>query len=145
MDEKTFNKCKDQGLRFLVLREHNRKELEMKIINKGYEKSLVEDVLNSLEEEGSLSEERYCEVFIRSNNKKHPEGKSLMLQRLLSKGANKEVAVKVVEENYTRDYVTSLVNKGRESLIKKGKGSNEDEIRLGLRKAGFTSSDMREI
>ena len=51
-----FIKCQSQALVYLSMREHNRKELVLKLKTKGYESDLIDSVLDSLEEDVSLSE-----------------------------------------------------------------------------------------
>ena len=82
--DKDLLQCADQALRYLSLREHNRRELSLKLENKGYGQDIINRTLDSLEEDGSLSEERYVEAYVRSSNRRHPEGRSVMMARLLS-------------------------------------------------------------
>ena len=129
--DKDLLQCADQALRFLSLREHNRRELALKLKNKGYEQDIINRTLDSLEEDGSLSEERYVEAYIRSSNRRHPEGKSMMMARLLSKGADREVCSRVLDNIYNNDYVCALIMR-----------ASEKKDRNGLLKAGFTSADI---
>lgn len=132
--DKEIAPCIDQALRYLSIREHNRKELALKLKNKGYEKSVIERTLDNLEEDGSLSEERYVEAFVRSSNRRHPEGRSVMAARLLAKGADREVCNQVLDRVYTHEYVLSLLEKA---------GLKKD--RNALLKAGFRSADIGEF
>ena len=154
-----FFNCEQQALRYLSMREHNRSELRQKLLTKGYEPDLVDSVLDSLVSDGSLSEVRYIQSFVRSNNKRHPEGKSMLLARLVAKGADKAVAKEVLEEMYDDDYTASLVGAAYEKLAsknlasKKAKRGDFDsserlksiEIRTRLFKLGFTQSDINLI
>ncbi|MBQ7508233.1 MAG: regulatory protein RecX [Spirochaetales bacterium] len=132
-----FSKCLDQALVYLGIREHNRFELSVKLKSKGYEKDIISKVLDSLEEDGSLSEERYVRSFVRSSNRRHPEGKSLILRRLAAKGADRNVAEQVVREIYTDSYTAELAEQARAQIVKKGRAKTEDEIRFEMAKLGF--------
>ena len=46
-----FNRCLDQALRYLSLREHNRRELAVKLRKKDYDSKTIEAVLDSLEDD----------------------------------------------------------------------------------------------
>ena len=138
-----FIKCQSQALLYLSMREHNRKELILKLKTKGYESDLIDSVLDSLEEDGSLSEDRYVRSFIRSSNKRHPEGKLLMARRLAAKGADRETANRVLSEVYTEEYIRALVSQARADIIRKGKAKTEEEIRFSLKKVGFSDKDIR--
>lgn len=137
-----FFNCEQQALRYLSMREHNRSELKQKLLSKGYEIELVESVLDSLASEGSLSEERYVYSFVRSNNKRHPEGKSLVLARLCSKGANKVIAKEVLDEMYDSEYTKALVCSAYGKISSKSRGLTQYEIRAKLFKLGFSQADL---
>ena len=132
--------CLDQALVYLGIREHNRRELELKLRTKGYGAAEIGSVLDSLEDDGSLSEERYVRSFVRSSTRRHPEGKALMLRRLAAKGADKETSEQVVSEIYTGEYTSQLMEQARALVVKKGRAKTEDEIRFELAKLGFRIS-----
>ena len=134
--------CRDQALVYLSLREHNRRELTLKLRTKNYSSDEIEKTLDELEDEGLLSEARYVRSFVRSNNRRHPEGKFLVSQRLASKGADKEISRQVLDEIYTREYINGLVEQGRAQILKKGKAQAEEEIRFELKKLGFSNNDV---
>lgn len=137
-----FIKCQSQALVYLGIREHNRKGLFTKLRSKGYEPDLIDSVLDSLIEDGSLSEERYVRSFIRSNNRRHPEGRPVMARRLAAKGVQRQVCEDVLDEVYSDDYVMSLVRQAREAVERKGKARTEEEIRFCLKKLGFSNKDI---
>ena len=139
-----FNRCLDQALRYLSLREHNRKELQTKLRTKDYDAKTIESVLDSLEEDGSLSEERYVRSFVRSCNKRHPEGKNVVLMRLAQKGADRQTAERIVSEIYTPEYTADLVSQAKAILEKKGRASDERQLRFELSKLGFHPADLDE-
>ena len=134
--------CRDQTLVYLSMREHNRRELVLKLRSKNYPSDEIERTLDELEDDGLLSEVRYVQVFVRSNNKRHPEGKAIVFQRLASKGADREVSRQVLDETYTREYTRALVEQARALILKKGRAATEDEIRFELKKLGFSNYDV---
>lgn len=137
-----FRTCRDQALVYLSLREHNRRELVLKLKTKNYNSDEIGKTLDELEDEGLLSEARYVRSFVRSNNRRHPEGKFLVSQRLAAKGADKEISRQVLDEIYTIEYVKGLVEQARAQILKKGKVRTEDEIRFELKKLGFSNNDV---
>ncbi len=144
-----FFMCRQQALRYLGLREHNRSELKTKLLGKGYDVALVDSVLDDLVDDGSLSERRYVESFVRSSNRRHPEGKSLVLARLAAKGADRSVCSQVLDEMYgDYDYVSSLVSQAYSRIVSKaaskGKSLSSYELRQALAKLGFSSVQVRE-
>ena len=144
--------CQQNALRYLSIREHNKAELKNKLLKKGYEVSLIDEVLSSLIEEDSLSEKRYVETFVRSSNKRHPEGKSILMARLMSKGANKAVSQEVLDAIYNDEYVFSLLETAYNNLSKKSKSKTNKSstpncfnIFNELMKLGFSSSQIRNF
>ncbi len=144
-----FFMCRQQALRYLGLREHNRSELGTKLLGKGFEDGLVDSVLDDLVDDGSLSERRYVESFVRSSNRRHPEGKSLVMARLAAKGAERPVCSEVLDEMYgDYEYASSLVRQAYSRIVSKacskGKPLSSYEIRQALAKLGFSSLHIRE-
>lgn len=134
--------CRDQALVYLSMRDHNRRELVMKLKTKDYSQDEIGKTLDELEDEGLLSEERYVRSFVRSNNRRHPEGKFLVSQRLAAKGTDREVSRQILDEIYTKDYVQTLVTQARAQIINKGKIKEEEEILFELKKLGFSNYDV---
>ena len=134
--------CRDQALVYLSMRDHNRRELVLKLKTKNYSAAEIDKTLDELEDEGLLSEARYVQSFVRSNNRRHPEGKFLVSQRLAAKGTDREVARQVLDEIYTREYTNGLVSQARGQILKKGKAGSEDEVLFELKKLGFSNYDI---
>lgn len=134
-EQKTLHDCTQQGLKYLSMRDHNKTELSTKLKQKGYETSVINAALSSLEEEGSLDEARYVRSFVRSSNKKHPEGKTILLQRLLQKGTDRSVALEVLNEIYTPEYTAQMSSLALEHLQRKY--FDPAQIRFQLSKLGL--------
>lgn len=153
----TFFMCRQQALRYLGIREHNKSELRTKLLGKGYDANLVDSVLDDLSNDNSLSERRYVECFVRSSNRRHPEGRSLVLARLVSKGADRQVCNEVLDELYGNgEYVSSLVHQASLRIVSKKKSKRSSatsctassnvaslEMRQALLKLGFSPSQIR--
>lgn len=144
-----FFMCRQKALRYLGLREHNRCELKTKLLGKGYDVGLVDSVLDILVDDGSLNEHRYVESFVRSSNRRHPEGKSIVMARLAAKGADRSVCSQVLDEMYCDfEYVSSLVHQAYSKIVSKAASKGKDlssyELRQALAKLGFSSVQVRE-
>ncbi|MBK8640520.1 MAG: regulatory protein RecX [Chromatiaceae bacterium] len=55
---------RNQALRLLASREHSRRELERKLLARGYEAAVLAGVLDALTETGLLSDERMAEAYV---------------------------------------------------------------------------------
>lgn len=64
--KKPYGTAYDRGLYLLAMRDHSRLELRRKLIQKGFEKSEVDQALEKLIEQKYLSDSRYSEVKARS-------------------------------------------------------------------------------
>lgn len=137
-----FSRCLDQALRYLTIREHNRKELSVKLSEKGYDNGTIGKVLDELEDEGSLSEERYVRSYVRSRCRRHPEGRSVMLRRLLQKGTDRNVAQNVLSDIYTSEYTAQLAAEARNLILEKNGDADSAQLRFLLSKLGFRLSDI---
>ena len=60
-----YNKCLASAQRSLAMREHSKYQIKNKLINKGFEKEIINDVLHDLYESGFQSDKRYTEEYIR--------------------------------------------------------------------------------
>jgi regulatory protein len=58
--------CRHKALDLLARREHARLELERKLAKRGHDGDLIRDVLDELEREGLLAEQRFVDSFVRS-------------------------------------------------------------------------------
>lgn len=64
--EETKQALKNKAIYLLARREHSRQELQRKLLQRGFSANVIHDVLNELEDENLLNEERYITSFIRS-------------------------------------------------------------------------------
>ena len=99
-----------------------------------FKPQIISDVIEELIHKGYLNEERYIRSFINSRNRKNPEGKQIMLMRLLSKNADKEKCKIVLDEVYTEDYIDMLI-----------KSSLEKNSIEKIQKSGFSYSRIKRI
>ena len=65
-----LNKAIASSCRILAIREHSEKQLRLKLEKKAFEKTVILACIHFLKEENWLSEERYCNAFIRSRVEK---------------------------------------------------------------------------
>lgn len=137
--EKELIPCYEQALRYLSIREHNVNELKTKLKQKKYDSYIIDKTIKVLLEEDYLSEERYIKVFIISNNRRHPEGKAMVLARLAQKGADKSLSNQIANQLYTPEYIQQLIDQAVQKIKKQGK---EAEIRIKLARLGFLSADI---
>lgn len=138
MDKKIID-CVTQAERYLSLREHNTNELKQKLRTKKYPEEIISKTIEYLMDQNELSEERYIREFVRSNNNRHPENSIIVLQRLNEKGADRELSKSIVNEIYTDEYISQMLEKAYEKQVRKN-SDNLIKLRQSLIKAGFPIS-----
>ena len=141
MKEK-MNSCTDQAERFLALRDHNENELRTKLREKKFSEAEINETVASLKENNELSEARFVESFIRSNNRRHPEGKALVLQRLSAKGTDRSISMEIVNNIYTLEYTLEQIKNAEKKIEKKYGKIDQVLLRAKLSKLGFSSSEI---
>ncbi len=139
-DEQLLLNCREQALQYLTRREHTSLELKQKLLKKNYSQAHITQVLETLIHQDLLSEYRYAQSFILSRQRKNPEGKSLLRQRLLAKGVNNEDAERALEEAFSEELLVEAVSKAYAVAIRR----YEPDLALQkLLSRGFSRSDIR--
>lgn len=64
--KKAYRELLERGIKLLSMREHSQTELRRKLASKGALPELVDEVIDELLELGYLSDERFCEAYVRS-------------------------------------------------------------------------------
>ncbi len=139
-DEQLMLNCREQALQYLARREHTELELRQKLLKKGYSQIHITPTLETLVQQNLLSEYRYAQSFILSRQRKNPEGKTLLRQRLLAKGVNRNDTEKALDEAFTEELLVEAVSKAYAVALRK---YGEDLARQKLLGRGFTQSDIR--
>ncbi len=132
--------CRKQAMTYLARREHTAFELKIKLQRKGFSSHGIENTLDMLEEENLLSELRYALQFIESRQRKNPEGRALMSQRLSQKGVAREAAEKALDELYSEELIRDYVTRAYSIALRKG---DQEKARMMLAKKGFSSYEIR--
>jgi regulatory protein len=82
--------------RLLAIREHSRRDLLTKLLNKNYDKDLCETQLDKYTQANLLSEKRFAEVMVRSRI-----GKGVSEQRIQRELAEHEISHKLIEAAFS--------------------------------------------
>ena len=129
----------DKALSLLALREHTEKEIRTKLQAKGYQAADISSAIERLKGENALSEERFAESYIRSRMRRTPEGKEILIMRLISKGTPSSIAKSAVNEYFeSGDYLEPLFILYNSLLKKKG----EEKALAFLYRKGFSRSEI---
>jgi regulatory protein len=132
--------CRMQAMTYLARREHTAFELKVKLQRKSFSPHCIQNVLDVLKEENLLSEMRYARQYIESRQRKNPEGRALMAQRLASKGVEREAAERALDELYSEEQIIDYVQRAYALAVKK---MGKDKARMVLSRKGFSSYEVR--
>ena len=132
--------CQLKALDALTRREHGRVELMQKLLLKGFSKEIIIMVLDDLEAKNLLSDFRYATLLVESRQRKNPEGRFLMSQRLASKGVDRETAQNVLDALFSEEHTREYVQKAYQLALRK---YDAQKAVLVLQKKGFSSYEIR--
>lgn len=65
---------------------------------------IFDEIVEKLKEMSLLDDQEYARLFVSSRIKNRPRGKFVLVSELLSKGVNKEIAIKVTDELIEDEY-----------------------------------------
>ena len=88
-----LNKAISSSCRILTIREHSEKQLRLKLEKRAFEKTTISACIRFLKEENWLSEERFCNAFIRSRVEK---GQGL--QRILYELEQQDISRDIIQK-----------------------------------------------
>ena len=131
----------DKAVSLLAMREHTKNELKDKLEKKGYREDDAIEAVSRLEREGYISEERFAEVFIRSRLKKSPEGKSVLLYRIIEKGCPKDIASSALENAWNNKLWLEPLRDELDTLERR---KGEEYAVAKMKQKGFSYSEIRE-
>ena len=97
MEPSEFDELKHRALRLLASREHSRWELHRKLRTRAADDSLLEQLLDDLEAEGSLSDRRYTESYVDARRRKG-FGPLRIRQELQERGVDRELIQHCLDE-----------------------------------------------
>lgn len=89
--------CFEKAVELLGRRAHFRRELELKLVRRGYEKDEVKATLDRLQDLKYLDEERTAEAFVEARAERAPAGRPLMRSELVRRGAARTVVEGALE------------------------------------------------
>jgi regulatory protein len=129
----------------LARRPHFRKELEQKLLKKGYSEELIVKVLDDFERRGYLDDKDHASLYVEEMKRKR-YGKYEIIRRLIAKGLSESLAKQITStislENEERQTIRYLLDKKRFDL--KDPSGLKRALDFFARR-GFTGSIVREV
>ncbi|MBR5646071.1 MAG: regulatory protein RecX [Treponema sp.] len=132
-----------KAVEYLARSEQSRFGLYQKLINKKYQKVYIENALDFLEKKNYLSDERFSRAWIHSRMLNHCEGRTKLVNELISRGISREISKNAVEEFFSENDEEALCKKACEKFLKKGK--NGEKLTAALLNSGFSYKMIKSI
>ena len=132
-----FVLAKKKALDLLSYREHSRMQLKRKLLIKEFPEDIIRKVLDSLEDEGSLDEERFCRIWIRTRLRRHSEWGRVLVTGLTKAGVGMRLAEKIVQEELADEDEYSLMCRAA-AKIQRHNGITKEKIIKKLLSKGFS-------
>ena len=136
-EEDNFLKAKAYAFRVLEKSYKTEKEIEDKLIQRGYEKKVVSRIMDLLKEYDFMNDERYIKAYIKDNIKK--QGKKKLYYNLKNKGINEELLKEELDKIPQKTIEKSAYDAGEKKylqLIKK----EQDNYKLYNKLTGYLMS-----
>jgi len=137
------NKLREAALRILALREHSAAELTRKLLNKGFEHSEIEVLVQELESRDWLDETRFAESYVRSRVQ-HGYGPLRIRQELRQRGVEENTQAMALET-----YADTWIEAACQARHKRFGEALPQDIKTRAKQArfltyrGFTSEQIR--
>ncbi len=131
-----------KALDYLARREHSRKELERKLLQKGMQKAAVFRALDYLEARRFLSDERFAESWLRTHTLTKAQGRSRLLSELLSRGVSREIAGEALDAFFAEHDADALCERAVEKALRVGK--RDEKLVQSLLQSGFTYRQIKQ-
>ena len=140
---------RESCLRYLGRRDHASFELRKKVSKKGFDKKIINSVIDELQEKGFINDEQFAEAFALEKAEMNKWGPQKIKSALFKKGIDKrfiEKALKNVRENLQQDQIcVDLVFKRKSHFLReKDTFKRKQKIFRYLAGRGFTSSVIKQ-
>ena len=138
--------CRNYALKLIEFRDRTEKELRGRLLEKGYDESVIEDELAFLKDYGYINDARYAEHFVNDAVNIKKWGKIRIRTELLRKGVQGELVDNIIEDAFCEENGDRLF----EQMEKRFKNSDFSNIKERTRifnffmRRGFTPDEIRE-
>ena len=149
--ENELFQAKSSAYRYLGNRNHSSYELKLKLAKKGYQKTIITEVISDLRNKGYIDDHKFAEYFIKNRIEKRKEGIVKINSELRKKGIPNEI-ITDVSNNFTDDLIhyknaLQLAQKKYNALKPKELDSQKLKGRLFnfLKSKGYTTDIILKV
>jgi regulatory protein len=137
-------KVRNRAYRILQYRERSAHELSIRLVDIGFDKPLVDDVISGFIADDILNDHRFAEAFVHDYTKLKPRGNRFIYHELLKRGVDKKTVEAVLAGRDERVLIEEfLTNKVRGYTLQKRK--DRQKVVRQLLNRGFSSELVYDI
>jgi len=146
-NELTEVRC--QAYRLLSYRWYTKKEIETKLIQKGYSKEMVQVVISELEEMRYLDDQRFTMNWIEGRAQRKLLGKKRLKQELKDKGIEERIILQKLEDFFSagKDLELALLAARKKASLSRDLDKDKLKRRLAdfLQRRGFDYQIIKKV
>lgn len=142
---------KQRAFRYLGRRLYSKKELRTKLLQKKYDKKLVDRVIDYLEEKDYLNDKDFAEAFVKDKIILKKWGEQKLKSELIKKGIQPDVISGVLSEQLSDEVVLSnlkyIAEKKYKTLIARGKDKDyvKQKLITFLKSRGYNYEAIKRV
>lgn len=136
--------AEEKSVALLASREHSRKELEQKLMQRKFAPDEIAPALDVLEDKGLLSDRRFAQQWARSRVERTAEGPIKIAAGLQARGIDETLAREVIEELMQIYDLSALMRRSYDKVLPKSRGSRE-RLASSLVRKGFAYRDVKKF
>ncbi len=144
-----YNKAKFLVLRYLTLRPRTRFELNRYLKNKGFDQTLINKTLKTVDDMGLINDDDYAQRYALELIKKGKDGYGSILNKLFKRGIKAEKAKTILNDLIKEDEefqtAIKLANKKLKSIKHKEKSVKIRSINSYLIRKGFSFDIVNKV
>lgn len=148
-DLDNLERVKQAMLRLLSVRMRSRRELEIRLRQKGFRVGAVKEALDDFERVGLVDDGKFARLFLESRFRLRPRSYNVLVRELRAKGLAEELIKEVVDECRLEVSEEDLARRALSQRMKSAKGASPDEARARaarfLAGKGFAASLIAEV
>jgi regulatory protein len=137
-------KIKARAFRILNYRDRSVKELRIRLTVIGFDKLLVDEVIDDFVKDNTLDDERFARAFVSDYTKLYPKGNRFILSELTRRGVDREIITNLLDTRDEGELIRNYIEKKAGNLAIKNPKERQKLIRRLLTR-GFTPSLVYEI
>ena len=148
LKEEEKNKALNYAINLLSRKDRTKKEIEDKLIEKGYDRNVIDNILDKLKSYNYINDEIYCEKYINDKIKFSKYGKNKIKSKLYAKGVDKDIiSQKMIEIDNNLEYnrAFELAQKKLPSLQKYDKIKIKSKLSYHLISKGFDYDVVNKV